>query len=77
MSGTSQVIPNIVFASMNNTSIARPEFITVLDDVQDHGNIGTIIRTPAAFGLKNIVLTNINNDIYTIRILSTPRGERL
>lgn len=77
VSGTSQVIPYIAVASMNDTSIVRSESIVVLDDVKDHGNIGTIIRTAAAFGFKNIVLTNTNNDIYYKNIVNASRGTAL
>ncbi len=77
VSGTTQVVPYIAVASLSNSPLCCSESVVVLDDVKDHGNIGTIIRTAVAFGFKNIVLTNTSNDIYYKNIINASRGTAL
>ncbi len=50
------------------------DFIVVLDRIQDHGNIGTIIRTASAFGIRDLVSTTPALDIYYKKIVSASRG---
>ncbi|MDQ2907061.1 MAG: hypothetical protein M3Y81_26415 [Chloroflexota bacterium] len=50
------------------------DLVLVLDRVQDHGNIGTIIRTASAFGIRDIVSTSADLDIYYKKIVSASRG---
>lgn len=77
VSGTSQVIPYITVAEMEDVSLNISEPTVILDDIKDHGNIGTIIRTAAAFGFKNIIMTNTQNDIYYKNIINASRGTAL
>ena len=77
VSGTSQVIPYITVAKIAETEPDLSEPAVILDDVRDHGNIGTIIRTAAAFGFKNVILTNTANDIYYKNIVGASRGTAL
>ncbi len=50
------------------------DFVVVLDRVQDHGNIGTIIRTASAFGIRDIVSTTPTLDLFYKKIVSASRG---
>ena len=77
VSGTSQVIPYITVARLDDAPLNLSESVVILDDIKDHGNIGTIIRTAAAFGFRNIVLTNTANDIYYKNIVNASRGTAL
>lgn len=59
-----------------STSIADMDnFVIVLDRVQDHGNLGTIIRTARAFGIRDLVSTTPDLDLYYKKILSASRGK--
>ena len=49
-------------------------FIVVLDDIQDFGNMGTIIRTCQAFGITNIISTSNSNDLYNRKTIDASRG---
>ena len=40
------------------------EDVVVLDDVQDPGNLGTIMRTMEAAGFKNLILTKGSVEVY-------------
>lgn len=48
--------------------------IIVLDDLQDPGNLGTIIRSAVAFNFKNIVLSNNSVDIYNPKVVRASEG---
>ena len=48
--------------------------VIILDDVQDPGNIGTIIRTMEASGFKNIILTKGSVDVYNPKTVRATMG---
>lgn len=48
--------------------------ILILDEVQDPGNIGTIIRSSCAFNVDTIILSNNSCDIYNDKILRSTQG---
>lgn len=48
--------------------------ILILDDIQDPGNLGTIIRSSAAFGIDTIVVSPKTVDIYNIKVLRATQG---
>ena len=48
--------------------------ILVLDDVQDPGNLGTIIRSSVAFNIDTIILSEKCADIYSSKVLRASQG---
>lgn len=48
--------------------------ILILDDIQDPGNLGTIIRSSVAFGVDTIVLSANTVDIYNDKVLRSSEG---
>ena len=56
----------------NDTIIG--EHILLLDDVQDPGNIGTIIRSSKAFNVDTIILSTNSVDIYNDKVLRSTQG---
>ncbi len=48
--------------------------VVILDDVQDPGNIGTIIRTLVALDYKNLILTKGSCDVYTPKAVRASMG---
>lgn len=43
----------------------------VLDDIQDPGNLGTIIRTADWFGIENIICSNNTVDFYNPKVVQS------
>ncbi|MCI9585093.1 MAG: RNA methyltransferase [Bacilli bacterium] len=48
--------------------------LLVLDDVQDPGNLGTIIRSSVAFNIDTIILSEKCVDIYSPKVLRASQG---
>ena len=48
--------------------------ILVLDEIQDPGNLGTIIRSSVAFNVDTIVLSNNCVDMYNTKVLRATQG---
>ena len=69
------VTPILGVGNIPNTKKVRPSnFIVVLDDIQDFGNMGTIIRTCQAFGINNIISTSNSDDLYNRKTIDASRG---
>lgn len=54
--------------------VKKPEFIVVGEEIQDPGNLGTIIRTADAGGAGGIILTKGSADIYSPKVLRSTMG---
>lgn len=68
--------PNAVVAIFQkkevNTQFSLQHNITLmLDDIQDPGNLGTIIRIADWFGIKNIVCSNHTADMYNAKVVQS------
>jgi RNA methyltransferase, TrmH family len=76
ITGTNYVIPIVAVAKQRDTKkTSISEMVIVLDNLVDHGNIGTIIRSAAAFGIKNIISTNQDADFFYKKIIDASRGK--
>ena len=49
-------------------------FSLALDSVQDPGNLGTIIRASAWFGIQNIICTENSVDVYNPKVIQATMG---
>lgn len=50
------------------------DLVLVLDDVQDPGNLGTIIRTVDSIGLKQILISKGTTDPYSMKVIRSTMG---
>lgn len=50
------------------------EYILVLDDIRDPGNLGSIIRTADWFGLRKILASEQTADFYNPKVISATMG---
>ena len=57
----------IAFPDLNGLNIA-------LDNVQDPGNLGTIVRTAAWFGIKNVFCSPDTVDVYNPKVVQSTMG---
>ena len=71
LSNTSNIIG--VCKMMNNKEI-KGNHILILDNLQDPGNLGTIIRSSNAFNIDTIILSNNSVDIYNDKVLRSTQG---
>lgn len=70
------IFARVTFRSFPVSSISRDSgCILALDGVQDPGNVGTIIRTAAWFGVKHILLGIGCADVYLPKALRSTQGE--
>lgn len=50
------------------------DFIVILDDVQDPGNIGTILRTVDSVGITQIIMSSNCGDVYNPKVVRSTMG---
>ena len=58
----------------NRDKISRDPFILILENIQDPGNMGTIIRTAEAAGVDLILVTKNSTDPYGEKALRSSMG---
>ncbi len=63
-----------VFKMPSAKKIPAKGFILALDDLQDPGNLGTIIRTADWFGFKHIVCSENTVDCYNPKVVQATMG---
>ena len=68
---TSNFIGIVKMKEMNNNFGNR---ILILDDIQDPGNLGTIIRSSVAFNITDIILSNNSVDLYNDKVIRSSEG---
>ncbi|MBL7873782.1 MAG: RNA methyltransferase [Cyclobacteriaceae bacterium] len=59
---------------VNTEAPIKNEFVLVLDDIRDPGNLGTIIRTADWYGIKKIVASEETADFYNPKVLNASMG---
>ena len=52
----------------------KSDFILALDDIQDPGNLGTIIRTADSINLKQIIVSKGTADAYNPKVIRSTMG---
>jgi len=71
--------PQSVIAVVNQIKFTQDEvvakdYILILDQIQDPGNMGTIIRTAVAAGFQSIVISKGSVDIFNLKVLRASMG---
>jgi RNA methyltransferase, TrmH family len=67
--------PNQVLAVFEKKKLAAPVFSgnisLVLDDIQDPGNLGTIIRIADWFGVRDVICSHKTADMYNTKVVQS------
>ena len=66
--------PNIIAVCKKTEETFMPGPLLVLDDIQDPGNLGTIIRSAVAFGFEEIILSEKTVDVYNPKVIRSTEG---
>ena len=64
----------LALCKMANDNVVLGEKILLLDEIQDPGNLGTIIRSAVAFNVDTICLSPDTVDIYNPKVLRSTQG---
>ncbi len=65
----------VVSFPQQDEALPNNGILIALDGVQDGGNVGTIIRTAAWFGIKRVLLSTECADPYSPKVLRATQGE--
>ena len=73
---TPQDILAVVEKKKNNIEevLSNKGIFIIIDTLQDPGNIGTIIRTAEAFGVKGIFVSKNSVDVYSDKVVRSTMG---
>ena len=55
-------------------NVIKGNHILALDNIQDPGNLGTIIRSAVAFNIDTIILSQNTVDLYNSKVLRSTQG---
>lgn len=76
---TDVVNPQGILAVINKSKKAKEikyneDFILVLDNIQDPGNMGTILRTLDSINISQIVISKNSTDVYNPKVIRSTMG---
>ena len=60
--------------SPDSLELNENEVVLALDEINDPGNLGTIIRIADWYGIKKLLLANNSVDIYNSKVVSATKG---
>lgn len=52
----------------------KDEFVLVLDDIRDPGNLGTILRTADWYGITKVIASSETADFYNPKVINSTMG---
>lgn len=67
-------IPNVIGICKKNNENYIKGNVLLLDDLQDPGNLGTIIRSCLAFDIQTIILSPNSVDVYNDKVIRSSEG---
>ena len=73
-SKTPQPIIALCEMQKHNIDLIQAKRILLLDNVQDPGNVGTMMRTAIAFGYDALVLSQDSVDLYNDKLIRATQG---
>ena len=67
-------IPSIIGICKKNLKNKLGDKVLILDNIQDPGNLGTIIRSATAFNIDTIILSKDTVDLYNQKVIRASQG---
>ena len=67
-------IPNVIGICKKKEEKEIGDKLIILEDIQDPGNLGTIIRSSLAFGIDTVVLSTKTVDLYNPKVVRSTQG---
>lgn len=61
----------------NTMLVPENDLIVALDNIQDPGNLGTILRICDWYGVKKVVCNNQSVDLYNLKVINASKGSFL
>jgi TrmH family RNA methyltransferase len=61
----------------NTMLVPENDLIVALDNIQDPGNLGTILRICDWYGVKKVVCSNQSVDLYNLKVINASKGSFL
>ena len=71
---STDTIPNVIGVAYKKQEKEIGNKVLILEDIQDPGNLGTIIRSSLAFGIDTIVLSPKTVDLYNSKVIRSTQG---
>lgn len=73
---TEQGILAVIKSDENSTRITGSKPVLMLDQVQDPGNLGTLVRTADAAGFEGVIIGKGSVDLYNPKALRSAQGSQ-
>ena len=64
----------IIGICKKKNDVIKGNHTLILDNIQDPGNLGTIIRSAVAFNIDTIILSKIGVDLYNSKVIRATQG---
>lgn len=66
--------PTVIGLAKKKTEDKIGDRVIILEDIQDPGNLGTIIRSAVAFNIDTIILSKKSVDLYNDKVVRATQG---
>lgn len=71
---TETIIEPIIVCKKIKEKEINNKYVLALDDIQDPGNLGTLLRSSNAFDFKDILLSENSVDVYNEKVIRSAKG---
>lgn len=69
-----ETISKVIGVCYIKENVIEGNKLLLLDNIQDPGNLGTIIRNAVAFNIETIIMSNDSVDLYNEKVLRSAQG---
>jgi len=67
-------IPKVITVAKKKSEEDIKGNVIILDNIQDPGNLGTIIRSMVAFGFETLIISDDSVDLYNEKVIRSTEG---